>query len=158
MDPLRYRKAYEAMIHVSQMLEHRLNNGSLSDQADGDAVAEVEDPDSMEWTPTVTGTTTPPVACGPPPSTAKNLRHLLPDAGDGEYQLEERGDNTVLLHKLHEGVVMDECIDKLVRDLPDVLSYDNAAAFTPSSIEVPKDFGLQLSISINHHLAQVADR
>ncbi|KAF1968389.1 hypothetical protein BU23DRAFT_266238 [Bimuria novae-zelandiae CBS 107.79] len=158
MDPLRYRKAYEAMIHVSQLLEHRLSNEPSSGQTEENSVTEVEDPDSMEWTPTVTGTTTPPVGCGPPPSTAKNLRRLLPNAGDGEYQIEQRGDSTVLLHKLHEGVVMDECINKLVRDLPDVLSYENASAFTPSTIEVPKDFGLQLSISINHHLAQVADR
>ncbi|KAK7193875.1 uncharacterized protein CC84DRAFT_154807 [Paraphaeosphaeria sporulosa] len=164
MDPLRYRKAYEAMIHVSQLLEHRLNNDPTSEEksepdAAGNGVAfEIEDPDSMEWTPTATGTSTPPAGCGPPPSTAKHMRHLLPDAGEGEYQIEDQGDNTVLLYKLQEGTVMDECIDRLVRDLPDVLSYENAAAFTPSTIEVPKDFGLQLSISINHHLAQVADR
>lgn len=164
MDPSRYRKAYEAMIHVSQLLEDRLNQDPSPEQDDGNSLVEpgatfaTDDPDSMEWTPTVTRTTTPPAGCGPPPSTAKNLRHLLPNAGDGEYQIEERADNTVLLHKLHEGIVMDECIDRLVRDFPDVLSYENAAAFTPSTIEVPKDFGLQLSISINHHLAQVADR
>ncbi|KAF2797201.1 hypothetical protein K505DRAFT_322760 [Melanomma pulvis-pyrius CBS 109.77] len=164
MDPVRrYRKAYEAMIHASQLLEARLNQ-----ETDGDAdstaedstgpvsVLDNDDPDSMEWTPT--GGVTPPAACGPLPTTSKNMRHLLPNGGDGEYQLQDRGDNTVLLHKLQEGVIMDECIDKLVRDLPDVLSYDNSATFTPSTIEVPKDFGLQLSISINHHLAQVADR
>lgn len=163
MDPFRYRKAYEAMIHVSNILEERF---SQDPAAEGDAVEEKtatngvtfeqDDPDSMEWTPT--GATTPPAGCGPPPTTAKNMRHLLPDAGDGEYRIEEGGDNTVLLHKLQEGIIMDECIDKLVRDLPDVLSYDDSASFTPSTIEVPKDFGLQLSISINHHLAQVADR
>lgn len=164
MDPLRYRKAYEAMIHVSQLLEHRLNDNQPSeekseeDAVDSGAAFEIEDPDSMEWTPTATGTTTPPAGCGPPPSTATHMRHLLPGAGEGEYQLEDQGDNTVLLYKLQEGTVMDECIDRLVRDLPDVLSYENTAAFTPSTIEVPKDFGLQLSISINHHLAQVADR
>lgn len=163
MDPFRYRKAYEAMIHVSHLLEDRLTQDSSTEEDVVEGQAEVasaafeqDDPDSMEWTPT--GATTPPTGCGPPPTASKNMRHLLPDAGNGEYQLEERGDNAVLLHKLQEGVIMDECIDKLVRDLPDVLSYENSATFTPSSIEVPKDFGLQLSISINHHLAQVADR
>ncbi|KAF2686503.1 hypothetical protein K458DRAFT_198847 [Lentithecium fluviatile CBS 122367] len=163
MDPFRYRKAYEAMIHVSHLLEERLQQDPEADDnvAEGEiagpsAVFEQEDPDSMEWTPT--GAITPPTACGPPPTAAKNMRHLLPDAGEGEYQVKERGDNAVLLHKLQEGIIMDECIDKLVRDLPDVLSYENSATFTPSTIEVPKDFGLQLSISINHHLAQVADR
>ena len=164
MDPLRYRKAYEAMIHVSQLLEDRLNNDTSTNRNDEDPLVErgtaleVDDPDSMEWTPTVNGTTTPPAGCGPPPSAAKNLRHLLPGVEGGESQIEQWEDNTVLLHKLQEGVVMDECIDRLVRDFPDVLNYDNADAFTPSTIEVPKDFGLQLSISINHHLAQVADR
>ncbi|KAJ4296531.1 hypothetical protein N0V90_006576 [Kalmusia sp. IMI 367209] len=166
MDPFRYRKAYEAMIHVSQLLEHRLNHdtslkGGESKApvvAESEATLEPEDPDSMEWTPTATGTTTPPAGCGPPPTTARNMRHLLPDAGDGEYQIEQQGDNAVLLHKLQEGAVMDACIDKLVRDLPDILSYEKSVSFTPSTIEVPKDFGLQLSISINHHLAQVADR
>jgi hypothetical protein len=164
MDPLRYRKAYNAMFHVSQLVEERLNREPPSEEKDesdaagNGAAFEVEDPDCMEWTPTVAGTTTPPAGCGPPPPTAKNMRHLLPDAGEGEYQVQDQADNTVLLYKLQEGTVMDECIDKLVRDLPDVLSYDNAVTFTPSTIEVPKDFGLQLSISINHHLAQVADR
>ena len=93
MDPLRYRKAYEAMIHVSHLLEDRLNHDSASERNDETSLAdtgagfEADDPDSMEWTPTVTGTSTPPVGCGPEQSTAKNLRHLLPDAGDGEYQL-----------------------------------------------------------------------
>ncbi|KAF2638110.1 hypothetical protein P280DRAFT_529839 [Massarina eburnea CBS 473.64] len=163
MEPSRYRKAYEAMIHVSKLLEVRLNHDIEDDEEEADEEAdkrgvifEQDDPDSMEWMPT--GVTTPPNGCGPPPTAAKNMRHLLPDAGDGEYQAEERGENGVLLHKLQEGVIMDQCIDQLVRELPDVLSYENSATFTPSSIEVPKDFGLQLSISINHHLAQVADR
>jgi hypothetical protein len=163
MDPFRYRKAYEAMIHVSHLLEERLQQDpeAESEAAEGVeapnvTVFEQEDPDSMEWTPT--GAVTPPAGCGPPPTAAKNMRHLLPDAGEGEYRVQERGENEVLLHKLQEGIIMDECIDKLVRDLPDVLSYENSATFTPSTIEVPKDFGLQLSISINHHLAQVADR
>ncbi|KAF2652869.1 hypothetical protein K491DRAFT_634835 [Lophiostoma macrostomum CBS 122681] len=162
MDPFKYRKAYEAMIHTSHLIEAHLSqdNDSASETVT-DAIATTapvgfDDPDSMEWTPT--GATTPPAACGPPPTTSKNLRHLLPDGGQGEYRLEDRGSNAVLLHKLQEGAIVDECIDKLVRDLPDVLSYDNSATFTPSTIEVPKDFGLQLSISINHHLAQVADR
>ncbi|KAF2706567.1 hypothetical protein K504DRAFT_411859 [Pleomassaria siparia CBS 279.74] len=168
MDPVRrYRKAYEAMIHASELLEARLNQGNDAD-ADAESVTldeveplstlESDDPDSMEWTPTGTGHATPPVACGPPPTTSRNLRHLLPSGGDGEYRIRDQSENAVLLHKLQEGVIMDECIDKLVRDLPDVLSYENAKAFTPSTIEVPKDFGLQLSISINHHLAQVEDR
>ena len=162
MDPFRYRKAYEAMIHASQLLEDRLNNNSSLESEEGQgknqAVLEQEDPDSMEWTPTGTGTITPPTGCGPPPTAAKSIRHLLPDAGEGEYRAEERGDNTVLIHKLPEGIVMDECIDKIVRDLSDVLTHPDSVTFIPSTIEVPKDFGLQLSISINHHLAQVADR
>jgi hypothetical protein len=133
---LRYRKAYEAMLHVSHLLEERLQQDPEveDDAAEGEIAAvngtvfEQEDPDSMEWTPT--GATTPPSGCGPPPTAAKNMRHLLPDAGEGEYQLKERGENAVLLHKLQEGVIMDECIDKLVRDLPDVLSYENSATFT----------------------------
>jgi hypothetical protein len=163
MDPFRYRKAYQAMIHVSHLLEERMQQGPGAEDAPAEGGAESngtdfeqEDPDSMEWTPTEA--VTPPAGCGPPPSVAKNMRHLLPDAGEGEYRVQERGDNAVLLHKMQEGIIMDECIDKLVRDLPDVLSYENSATFTPSTIEVPKDFGLQLSISINHHLAQVADR
>lgn len=151
------------MIHASQLLEARLSqdtDGSsehvTEEETPNNLLQEQDDPDSMEWTPT--GTMTPPTRCGPHPNPSKNMRHLLPDGGDGEYRLEDKGDNVVLLHKLQEGVIMDECIDKLVRDLPDVLSYENSATFTPSTIEVPKDFGLQLSISINHHLAQVADR
>ncbi|KAF2266820.1 hypothetical protein CC78DRAFT_108679 [Lojkania enalia] len=161
MDPSRYRKAYEAMIHVSQLLESRFNQDleSTSNQKTDHGSQpwpDHDDPDSMEWTPT--GAITPPAGCGPPPTASKSMRHLLPGDGEGEYQLKEKGDNAVLLHKLQEGLIMDECIDKLIHDLPDVLSYESSATFTPSSIEVPRDFGLQLSISINHHLAQVADR
>ncbi|KAF2276054.1 uncharacterized protein EI97DRAFT_433464 [Westerdykella ornata] len=162
MDPFRYRKAYEAMIHASQLMETRLNH-SVGDGSGNSANDDIafkppagDDDDVMEWTPT--GAITPPAACGPPPSASKNIRRLLPDAGDGEYRVEDKGDNSVLLHKLQEATIMDECIDKLVRDFPEVVSYDDSSAFTPSTIEVPKDFGLQLSISINHHLAQVADR
>jgi hypothetical protein len=150
------------MIHASQLLETRLSNrdNNITDNATGEypgiAPPLEEDDDTMEWTPT--GAITPPAGCGPPPSASKNLRYLLPDGGEGEYQLEDKGDNVVLLHKLKEGAIMDECIDKLVRDLPDVLSYDDSATGTMSTIEVPKDFGLHLSISINHHIAQVADR
>ncbi|KAF1951423.1 hypothetical protein CC80DRAFT_206716 [Byssothecium circinans] len=164
MEPSRYRKAYEAMLHISKLLEVRLSQDTENDGNEENAemngnvmVFQHDDPDSMEWTPT--GAITPPNnGCGPPPSAAQNMRHLLPGGGEGEYQVEERGENGVLLHKLQEGVIMDQCIDQLVRELPDVLSYENSATFTPSTIEVPKDFGLQLSISINHHLAQVADR
>ncbi|KAF2866693.1 hypothetical protein BDV95DRAFT_504095 [Massariosphaeria phaeospora] len=159
MDPFRYRKAYEAMIHASQLLEERMNQDASGDdgnEENGNFSNEQHDPDSMEWTPS--DTITPPTGCGPPPTASKQIRHFLPDGGEGEYHVEEKGDNTVVLHKLQEGVIMDECIDKLVRALPDVLSYDNSATFIPSTIEVPKDFSLQLSISINHHLAQVADR
>lgn len=165
MDPLRYRKAYEAMIHASQLLEARLNQDTSSNHNDDDSLAEsgpvleVDDPDSMEWTPTVNETATRSAGCRPPSSTAKSLHHLVSGVEDEEHPTEQWEDNTVLLHKLQEGRVMDECIDQLVREFPDVLNYDDDAdAFTPSTIEVPKDFGLQLSISINHHLAQVADR
>jgi hypothetical protein len=166
MDPVRrYRKAYEAMIHASHLWEARLNQefeDDVENTVEGEepvAALENDDPDSMEWTPTGTGgVATPPTTCGPPPTTSKNMRHLLPNGGDGEYRVQDQGNDAVLLHKLQEGVIMDECINKLVRDMPDILSYENSATFTPSTIEVPKDFGLQMSISINHHLAQVADR
>lgn len=144
MDPFRYRKAYEAMLHASQLLEVRLNDGHAAasqNPTDEDVgsprpILEEEDDDTMEWTPTEA--VTPPVGCGPPPTTSQNMRHLLPDGGQGEYRIEEKGSNSVLLHKLQEGIIMDECIDKLVQDLPEVLSYDGSTAFTPSTIEVPK--------------------
>ncbi|USP74297.1 hypothetical protein yc1106_01571 [Curvularia clavata] len=162
MDPFRYRKAYEAMLHTTQLIEDRLRQDlqpeeeiSAEDEAPKTAVLG-QDPDSMDWTPTES--VTPPPECGPPPPLSKKMRHLLPGGGDGDVQAEDTGENAVLLHKMKEGKIMDECIDKLVHDLPDVLSYQKSLSFTPSTIEVPKDFGLQLSISINHHLAQIADR
>lgn len=162
MDPFRYRKAYEAMLHTTQLIEERLSQDSKAqlEASPPDKTPKVippePDEDSMDWTPTVT--TTPPNDCGPPPVLSDNLRNLLDGGGDADFETEDRGGNAVLLHKLKEGTIMDECIDKLVQDLPDVLSYDKSISFTPSTFEVPKDFGLQLSISINHHLAQVADR
>lgn len=166
MDPFRYRKAYEAMIHASQLLEHRLDHTPLGGERHGGPLAakdaavafQAEDADSMEWTPTATDTATTLATCGPPPTVARNMRHLIPDSDDGGCGIMQQGDNAILLHKLQERIVMDACVDKLVRDLPDILNYDSSASFTPSTIEVPKDFGLQLSISINHHLAQVADQ
>jgi hypothetical protein len=162
MDPFRYRKAYEAMLHTTHLIEERLHrdaeqNEDHSKQAEAPKVAfQEQDPDSMEWEPTESNT--PPVECGPLRPLSEKMRQFLPGGGDGDLRVEDRGENAVLLHKLKEGVIMDACIDKLVRDLPDVLSYDDVLSFTPSTFEVPKDFGLQLSISINHHLAQVADR
>ncbi|EMD91454.1 hypothetical protein COCC4DRAFT_129186 [Bipolaris maydis ATCC 48331] len=162
MDPFRYRKAYEAMLHTTQLIEDRLRQDfepeeEVTAQNDVPKAAFLgPDPDSMDWTPTES--VTPPPECGPPPALSKKLRHLLPGGGDGDLQVEDTGENAVLLHKMKEGKIMDECIDKLVNDLPDVLSYQKSLSFTPSTIEVPKDFGLQLSISINHHLAQIADR
>ncbi|RMZ68922.1 hypothetical protein GMOD_00002815 [Pyrenophora seminiperda CCB06] len=162
MDPFRYRKAYEAMVHTTQLIEERLNqdvelNKETTARDGAPPVAfQEQDPDSMDWTPTESST--PPPECGPPPALSKNMRHLLPARGDGDLQAEDRGQNAVLLHKLKEGKIVDECIDKLVHDLPDVLNYQKSLSFTPSTIEVPKDFGLQLSISINHHLAQIEDR
>jgi hypothetical protein len=162
MDPFRYRKAYEAMLHTTHLIEERLQqDAELSEvQPELDEVPQVAfqelDPDSMEWEPTES--TTPPPECGPPRPLSEKMRQFLPGGGESDYQAEDGGENTVLLHKLKEGIIMDACIDTLVRDMPDVLSYDDALSFTPSTIEVPKDFGLQLSISINHHLAQVADR
>jgi hypothetical protein len=161
MDPFRYRKAYAAMLHATQLIEQRLNQdvdpgGERPEQGEEPIASfQEQDPDSMDWTPTETPT---PPECGPPPALSKKLRHFLPSGGDGDIQAMDQGENSVLLHKLKEGVILDEYIENLVRDLPDVLSYNNSATFTPSTIEVPKDFGLQLSISINHHLAQVADR
>jgi hypothetical protein len=162
MDPFRYRKAYEAMLHTTHLIEERLNQDheQSDEQSEHDESSKIafqeQDPDSMEWEPT--GTSTPPAACGPPRPLSDKIRQLLPGGGESDYRVEDRGENAVLLHKLKEGIIVDACIDKLVRDLPDVLSYDDVLSFTPSTIEVPKDFGLQLSISINHHLAQVADR
>ena len=162
MDPFRYRKAYEAMLHTTHLIEERLQQDvELSEvQPELNEVPQVAfqelDPDSMEWEPTES--TTPPPECGPPRPLSEKMRQFLPGGGESDYQAEDRGENSVLLHKLKEGIIMDACIDTLVRDMPDVLSYDDALSFTPSTIEVPKDFGLQLSISINHHLAQVADR
>jgi hypothetical protein len=150
------------MLHTTHLIEERLHQDvELSEeQGELDEVPQVAfqelDPDSMEWEPTES--TTPPPECGPPRPLSEKMRQFLPGGGESDYRAEDRGDNTVLLHKLKEGIIMDACIDKLVRDMPDVLSYDDALSFTPSTIEVPKDFGLQLSISINHHLAQVADR
>ncbi|KAF1915207.1 hypothetical protein BDU57DRAFT_518067 [Ampelomyces quisqualis] len=162
MDPFRYRKAYAAMLHTTHLIEERLNQDpeigqehSAQDEVPKVAFQE-QDPDSMEWEPTESKT--PPVECGPPRPLSEKMRQFLPGAGEGDMRAEDRGENAVLLHKLKEGIIMDACIDKLVRDMPDVLSYDDVLSFTPSTIEVPKDFGLQLSISINHHLAQVADR
>lgn len=166
MDPFRYRKAYEAMIHASQLLEHRLDHTPLDGEAHNEYFAakgvavtlEAEDMDSMEWTPAAIEPATTAASCGPPPTIARNMRHLIPDFDGSECEIMQQGDNAILLHELQERMVMDACIDKLVRDLPDILNYDNSTSFTPSTIEVPKDFGLQLSISINHHLAQVADQ
>ncbi|KAJ4347609.1 hypothetical protein N0V95_005255 [Ascochyta clinopodiicola] len=164
MDPFRYRKAYAAMLQATQLIEQRLHQNvdleaSQPEQHDGLVAAfQDQDPDSMDWTPTGGMTPTAAAECGPPPSLSEKLRPLLPGGGDGDIQAIDRGDNAVLLQKLKEGKLMDECIDKLVQDLPDALSYNNSATFTPSTIEVPKDFGLQLSISINHHMAQIADR
>ncbi|KAH6615356.1 hypothetical protein C7974DRAFT_64652 [Boeremia exigua] len=163
MDPFRYRKAYAAMLQATQLIEQRLQQGvdakpEQSAQHDVSGAAfQDQDPDSMDWTPT--GSRTPSVAaeCGPPPSLSEKLRPLLPPGGNDDAQATDHGD-AILLRKLKEGKLVDACIDKLVQDLPDALSYNNSTSFTPSSIEVPKDFGLQLSISINHHMAQIADR
>jgi hypothetical protein len=150
------------MLHTTHLIEERLHqdpevSNGQADQNEAPKVAfQEQDPDSMEWEPTESKT--PPVECGPPKPLSEKMRQFLPGAGEGDLLAEDRGENAVLLHKLKEGVIMDACIDKLVRDMPDVLSYDDVLSFTPSTIEVPKDFGLQLSISINHHLAQVADR
>jgi hypothetical protein len=162
MDPFRYRKAYAAMLHTTHLIEERLHqdaeqNEEYPERDEAPKVAfQEQDPDSMEWEPTESKT--PPVECGPLRPLSEKMRQFLPNGGDGDLRAEDRGENAVLLHKLKEGVIMDACIDKLVRDLPDVLSHDDMLSFTPSTFEVPKDFGLQLSISINHHLAQVADR
>ncbi|KAH8727470.1 hypothetical protein GQ44DRAFT_703273 [Phaeosphaeriaceae sp. PMI808] len=161
MDPFRYRKAYEAMLHTTNLIEERLNQdaGTNEEQLRHEELPrsafQEQDPDSMEWEPTESNT---PAACGPPKPLSEKMRQFLPSGGEADYQVEDRGENAILLHKLKEGVIMDACIDKLVRDLPDMLSHNDVLSFTPSTIEVPKDFGLQLSISINHHLAQVADR
>ncbi|KAF9695985.1 hypothetical protein EKO04_005768 [Ascochyta lentis] len=164
MDPFRYREAYAAMLQATQLIEQRLHQSvdldvSQSEQHNGSSAAfQDQDPDSMDWTPTGGMTPTAAAECGPPPSLSEKLRPLLPGGGNGDIQAIDRGENAVLLQKLKEGKLMDEYIDKLVQDLPDALSYNNSATFTPSTIEVPKDFGLQLSISINHHMAQIADR
>lgn len=150
------------MLHTTHLIEERLNQDPevSEEQANQNEAPKIafqeQDPDSMEWEPTESKT--PPIECGPPKPLSEKMRQFLPGAGEGDLRAEDRGENAILLHKLKEGIIMDACIDKLVRDMPDVLSYDDVLSFTPSTIEVPKDFGLQLSISINHHLAQVADR
>ncbi|KAF2197090.1 hypothetical protein GQ43DRAFT_425273 [Delitschia confertaspora ATCC 74209] len=184
MEPSRYRRAYEAMMHVSHMVESRFiqarresdvvseasaprlspgNQGGNAARDPGTVAAvflEQDDSDGMEWTPT--GSAAAVVPCNPPMTTSKSPLHLL--SGETDHGREdgsprdEKGANEVLLHKLEETMIMDKCVDKLVQDFPDVLNYDDASTFTPSTIEVPRDFGLQMSISINHHLAQVADR
>ena len=165
MDPFRYRKAYAAMLQATQLIEQRLHQNSdpeaeqLGQHNDTcSATFQAHDPDCMDWTPTGCMTPTGAAECGPPPSLSEKLQPLLPGKGDGGIQALDRGDNAVLLHRLKEGEFIDECLDKLVQDFPEALSYNNSATFTPSTIEVPKDFGLQLSISINHHMAQIADR
>src|SRR5690242_5943183 len=164
MDPFRYRKAYAAMLQATQLIEKRLQHDvetgvEPTEQRDASVVAfQDQDPDDMDWTPTGSRTPTATAECGPPPSLSEKLRPLLPASGDGDVPDVDRGDNAVLLRKLQEGKLVDACIDKLVKDFPDALSYNNSASFTPSTIEVPRDFGLQLSISINHHMAQIADR
>lgn len=87
MDPFRYRKAYEAMVHTTQLIEERLNQdvqlneeGAVQDDAPQIAFQE-QDPDSMDWTPTESNT--PPPECGPPPALSKKMRHLLPVVGMG---------------------------------------------------------------------------
>lgn len=164
MDPFRYRKAYAAMLQTSQLIEQRLHQGvdtevKPSEQHDATGATFLDqDPDDMDWTPTGSRTPTAATECGPPPFLSEKIRPLLPAGGDGDIEAVDRGENAVLLRKLKEGKLVDACIDKLVQDLPDALSYNNSASFTPSTIEVPRDFGLQLSISINHHMAQIADR
>lgn len=164
MDPFRYRKAYAAMLQATQLIEQRLQQSTELENEDSEPLDTAgtafqdQDPDSMDWTPTGSRTPTAAAECGPLPSLSEKLRPLLPTARDGDVETSTRGDNAVLLRKLKEGKLVDACVDKLVQDLPDALSYNNSASFTPSTIEVPKDFGLQLSISINHHMAQIADR
>jgi hypothetical protein len=164
MDPFRYRKAYAAMLQASQLIEQRLHqNADPEETPPGEQIVsstafQDQDPDSMDWTPTGGMTPTAAAECGPPPPLSENLRPLLSGSGDSDGQSSNLGEKALLLHKLEESRLMDECIDKLVQDLPDALSYNNSATFTPSTIEVPKDFGLQMSISINHHMAQIADR
>jgi hypothetical protein len=150
------------MVHTTSLIEERLNkdfetNEQLIDQNEAPPAAfQEQDPDSMDWTPTESST--PPPECGPPPALSKKMRRLLPGGGEGGLRAEDQDKNAALLHELKEGKIVDDCIDKLVRDMPEVLSYQKSLSFTPSTIEVPRDFGLQLSISINHHLAQIEDR
>lgn len=164
MDPFRYRKAYAAMVQTTQLIEQRvqqcITSGSeQSRESDGAGVTfQEQDPDSMDWTPTESRTPIAAAECGPPPLLSETLRPLLPAGEDGRIESKSEKHNAELLRKLQEGKLVDACIDKLVQDLPDALSYNNSASFTPSTIEVPKDFELQMSISINHHMAQIADR
>jgi hypothetical protein len=168
MDPFRYRKAYAAMVQTTRMIEQRVQQSvnpeaEISEQHDISEKNDIsgptfqdQDEDSMDWTPTGSRTPTVTAECGPPPPLSEKLRHLFTSSEDD--RIEGQKDNAMLRRKLKEGKLVDACIDKLVQDMPDALSYNNSASFTPSTIEVPKDFGLQMSISINHHMAQIADR
>lgn len=164
MDPFRYRKAYAAMIQTTQLVEQRVQQSVRSEtaQSEENHVSSVSfqdgDPDSMDWTPTGSRTPVAAAECGPPPLLSDTLRPLLPASRGGATEITSEKNNAVFLRKLKDGKLLDACIDKLVQDLPGALNYNNSASFTPSTIEVPKDFGLQMSISINHHMAQIADR
>lgn len=153
------------MYHACQLVDARMRqngtdtpDGSIAEEDDSDRppLEPDDDPMEMDWTPTET--ISPPVRCGPPPTTASTIKYLLPEGGEGEYRVEAKGPNSVLLRKVREGAILDECIDKLIRDFPEVVTYEDSTNFTPSTIEVPKDFGLHMSISINHHLAHVEER
>lgn len=182
MDPFRYRKAYEALTYHCQQVESLLSQsvrlqqsalssggatgwrtddeqnsaGSEQDGLDTEAATEHEDPDGMEWTPTATPII--PVKCEPSSVLPDQARHLPPSRTDDSHTVNRSNETSAIVSRLQGGVLVDKSIEKLVQVLPHVLNYDGPKIFTPSTIEVPKDFGMQMSISINHHLALVADR
>ncbi|OCK80642.1 hypothetical protein K432DRAFT_382001 [Lepidopterella palustris CBS 459.81] len=160
MDPSRYRKAYEALTYHNSQVESLLSQSNALETTqhglDIESPPEQEDPDGMEWAPTVIAPIS--ARCEPPSSAPFQPFQLLRGHLDRQDQTANYHHASMVLSKLGEGASIDQTIEKLVKALPDVLSHDGPHTFTPSSIEVPKDFGMQMSISINHHLALVADR
>ena len=94
---------------------------------------------------------------GSPPATPSE--HADADADDGSMEWTPTGSpqqTSPPLPAVGDGA--DENLDQLMHGLQQVLNPINKAVFSPSTIEVPKDFGLQMAISINHLLAQIAHR
>ncbi|KAF2496410.1 hypothetical protein BU16DRAFT_460873 [Lophium mytilinum] len=161
MDPFRYRTAYEAL-----SFHNRQAYGSDSD-ADGEPsglgpaqgapenpLSPEDDSDGMEWAPTEPVQS---VRCDPPLAGLGARSELLPRPGHISSPTEST-DPSVAPSQTQDGALMDENVRRLVQQFPSVMSHDGSGSFTPSTLEVPRDFGMQMSITINHHLSLVEDR